>query len=175
MSEMLVAGASQVRVGEVMETLTGSAPSPSSVSRVFHTLEAEYEQWKKRQLAQRYGYAFADGTSFSVMDNGQGCKMPILAVVGSGSTAEREMLGFCVGDRENQQAWEDLLEDLKQRGVKEIGLMVSDGHQATMNASGLKFRQAKWQRGVMHKMDNVLSSIPASQRQQLRSERRAIF
>jgi putative transposase len=104
MSEMFVAGASQARVGEVMETLTGSAPSPSSVSRVFHTLESEYEQWKSRQLAERYEYAFADGTYFTGIYNGEGCKMPILTVVGIAVTGEREVLGFRVGDRENQQA-----------------------------------------------------------------------
>lgn len=48
--------------------------------------------------------------------------MPILAVVGIAATGEREVLAFRIGDCENQQAWEDLLEDLKQRGVKEIGL-----------------------------------------------------
>lgn len=39
--EMFVKGVSQAQVGQVMETLTGSHPSPSTVSRVFHTLEAE--------------------------------------------------------------------------------------------------------------------------------------
>src|SRR5579883_95844 len=175
MSEMFVAGASQVRVGEVMETLTGSAPSPSSVSRVFHTLESEYEQWKSRQLAERYEYAFADGTYFTVIYNGEGCKMPILAVVGIAVTGEREVLGFRVGDRENQHAWEDLLADLKQRGVKEVGLFVSDGNQATMNAIKLKFPLAQRQRCVMHKMENVLSYVPTKQQDQVRPELKALF
>jgi transposase-like protein len=51
--------------------------------------------------------------------------MPILAVVGIAEPGERDVLTFSVGDRENQQAWEDLLQDLKERGVKEIGLWVS--------------------------------------------------
>src|SRR5579859_2006927 len=46
--EMFVKGVSQAQVGQVMETFTGTHPSPSTVSRVFHTLEAEYEQWKNR-------------------------------------------------------------------------------------------------------------------------------
>src|SRR5690349_10865968 len=41
MVEMFVKGVSTQKVGEVMETLTGSQPSASSVSRVFHTLESE--------------------------------------------------------------------------------------------------------------------------------------
>ncbi len=34
--------------------------------------------------------------------------MPILAAIGIAPTGQREVLGFRVGDRENQQAWEDL-------------------------------------------------------------------
>jgi len=46
--EMFVKGVSTAKVGQVIETLTGSHPSASTVSRVFHTLEGEYEQWKQR-------------------------------------------------------------------------------------------------------------------------------
>jgi transposase-like protein len=35
--EMFIGGVSTARVGEVVETLTGSKPSASTVSRVFHT------------------------------------------------------------------------------------------------------------------------------------------
>ena len=150
-----------------MESLTGTQPSPSAVSQVFHTLEGEYEQWKSRKLSERYEYAFADGTYFTVIYNSEGCKMPILAVVGIATTGEQDVLGFRVGDRENQQAWEDLLEDLKQRGVKEIGLFVSDGNQAMLNAIAMKFGIAKRQRCVMHKMENVLGYVPAKQRDQV--------
>ncbi len=173
--EMFIGGVSMARVGEVVETLTGTKPSASTVSRVFHTLESEYEQWKTRKLAERYVYAFADGTYFTVIYNGEGCKMPILAVVGIAETGEREVLAFSVGDRENEQAWKDLLEDLKQRGVKAIDLWVSDGNKAMLNAITAKFGTAPRQRCVMHKMDNVLSYIPTKQQDQIKQEVRALF
>jgi putative transposase len=153
--EMFVKGVSTAKVGEVIETMTGSKPSASTVSRVFHTLEAEYTQWKQRPLAERYAYAFADGTYFTVIYNSEGCKMPILAVIGIATTGEREVLAFGVGDRENEQAWKDLLDDLKARGVKEVGLWVSDGNQAMLNAITKKFPASARQRCVVHKMDNV--------------------
>ncbi len=173
--EMFVKGVSTAKVGEVMETLTGSHPSASTVSRVFHTLEGEYEQWKQRPLAEHYTYAFADGTYFSVMYNGEGCKMPILAVVGIRTTGEREVLAFRVGDRENQQAWEDLLDDLKTRGVKAIDVWVTDGGQAMLGAIGLQFSDSQRQRCVMHKMENVLSYVPHKQREQVEPELKALF
>ena len=95
---------SMAKVGQVVQPLTGSNPSASTVSRVFHTLESEYQAWKQRPLEERYAYAFADGTYFTVIYNGEGCKMPILAVVGISTTGQREVLAFRVGDRENEQA-----------------------------------------------------------------------
>jgi putative transposase len=173
--EMFVKGVSTTKVGQVIETLTGSHPSASTVSRVFHTLESEYEQWKTRKLAERYVYAFADGTYFTVIYNGEGCKMPILAVVGIAETGEREVLAFSVGDRENEQAWKDLLEDLKGHGVKEIDLWMSDGNQAMLNAITKKFPDSARQRCVVHKMDNVLSYVPTKQQDQLKPELKALF
>lgn len=174
-SEMFIGGISTRRVGEVVASLTGSKPSPSTVSRVFHTLEGEYETWKTRPLEEHYEYAFADGTYFTVIYDGEGHKMPILAVVGINATGQREVLGFTIGDRENQQAWEDLLDDLKSRGVAEVGLWVTDGNQAMINALEAKFPDSQRQRCVKHKMDNVLSYVPKKQRDPVRAELRAIF
>ena len=103
-AQMFVDGVSMAKVGPVVETLTGSKPSASTVSRVFHTLESEYREWKQRRLEECYAYAFADGTYFTVIYNGQGCKMPVLAVVAITPAGQRDVLAFRVGDRENEQA-----------------------------------------------------------------------
>lgn len=173
--EMFIGGVSQARVGEVVEHLTGTKPSASTVSRVFHSLESEYEQWKTRKLAEHYVYAFAGGTYFTVIYNDEGCKMAILAVIGIGETGERDVLAFRVGDRENEQAWKDLLDELKERGVKAIDLWVSDGNQAMLNAITKKFPDSARQRCVVHKIDNVLSYVPSKQQEQLKVELKALF
>jgi transposase-like protein len=173
--DMFVYGVSAEKVGQTLETLSGSRPSPSTVSRVFHTLEAEFEEWKKRPLQSHYLYVIADGTYFSVIYDGQGAKMPILAVIGIDETGKREVLGFCTGDRENQQAWEALLDNLKERGLKQVDLWITDGGKAMIQAIESKFLNAKRQRCVRHKMENVLSYVPREQHDQVYPELRAIF
>lgn len=175
MGEMFVAGASQKQVGAVMETLVGEKPSASTVSRVFHSLEAEYATWKSRALAPRYLYAFADGTYFSVIYDRQGQKMPILAILGITPSGERDVLAFSVGDRENQAAWEALFEQLKQRGVQQVDLWITDGHQAMINALTAKFPGSARQRCVHHKMQNILGYIPKAQQAAVMPELRSIF
>lgn len=173
--EMFVGGVSTEQVGQVMGTLTGEAPSAATVSRTFHTLEAEYQAWKERTLSAHYLYAFADGTYFTVLYGEEGHKMPILAVVGINPQGEKEVLGFTTGERENQHAWQDLLTDLKQRGLQHVDLWISDGHQATINAISQHFPHAQRQRCVLHKMNNVLGYIPKQQQPAVRPELKAIF
>ena len=164
-SEMFVFGTSTLRVGQVVETLTGTQPSATTVSRAFHTLEAEFTAWKTPPLAAHYVHVFADGTYVTVTYDGAGQKMPILAVSGINAA----------GERENQDAWEDLLEQLKTRGVKTVDLWITDGNQAMLNAVQLKFSNSARQRCVKHKMDNVLSYVPDTQRDRVEPELKAIF
>ncbi len=174
-SDMFVRGVSTQGVGVILEQLNGTQPSPSTVSRVFHTLQAEYDAWKTRRLAEHYTYGFADGTYFSVIYEDEGHKTPILAVIGVRTDGQREVLAFTVGDRENQTAWEQLFDDLKARGVQTIDLWITDGGQSMLNALGTKFGTTPRQRCIRHKMENVLSYVPQNQRDRLYPELRALF
>jgi len=173
--DMFVSGGSTAQVGHIVEKLTRTKPSPSTVSRVFHGLEDEFESWKKRPLASEYLYIFADGTYFSVIYGHEGHKMPILAVIGITVEGQREVLAFRVGERENQMAWADLMDDLKQRGVEQVGLWITDGNQATINAVEHKFPDSARQRCIKHKMDNILGYIPKKQQELVKPELKAIF
>jgi transposase-like protein len=173
--EMFVFGASMVRVGEVVETLTGLTPSPSTVSRVFHKLDTEFEAWKQRPLAEHYAYVFADGTYFTIIYDGEGAKTPVLAVVGIRADGTREVLAFAVGERENQAAWADLFADLKRRGLKVIDLTITDGGQAMLNALAQHFPTTPRQRCAKHKIENVLSYVPEAQQALVEPELKAIF
>ena len=173
--EMFIHGVSTAQVGEVLETLTGAHPSPSTVSRIFHSLEGEFESWKKRSLHAHYLYVFADGTYFTVIYDQDGCKMPILAVVGIDETGQREVLAFSVGERENQAAWEDLLDNLKERGIERIDLWITDGNKAMLNAIERKFPASQRQRCVQHKLENVLGYIPEKHHDQVQPELKSIF
>jgi putative transposase len=175
MRDMFVGGVSQVTVGTVVAQLTGTPPSPSTVSRVFHTLEAEFAAWQQRTLPSCYTYVFADGTYFSVIYNSEGQKMPVLALIGITPDGVREVIAFTVGERENQGAWENLLAHIKTRGVQSVGLWITDGHQAMLNAIALKFPASPRQRCIKHKIENVLSQVPEKQRETVRQELRAIF
>ena len=117
---------------------------------------SEYEQWKTRKLNERYVYAFADGTYFTVIYNGEGCKMPILAVVGIAETGERDVLAdhawaIAKMNKPGKICWMISKREASRRLI--CGKV--DGNQAMLNALTKKFPDSARQRCVVHKMDNV--------------------
>jgi putative transposase len=81
--------------------------------------------------------------------------MPILALIGITPDGQREVVAFTVGEREREGAWEDLLADIKERGVQTGDLWITDRHQAMLNASTREFPSSARQRCLKHKMRAV--------------------
>ncbi len=100
--------------------------------------------------------------------------MPIWAVVGIDQAGQRDVLAFCVGERENQQAWEDLLADLKRRGVKQVDLWITDGNQAMVNAIANTFPASQRPRCLNHKIAKVLAYVPEKPHERIRPDVSAI-
>jgi len=173
--DMFIQGLSTTAVGRIMQPLLGEKPSPSTVSRVFHSLEEEYQAWRQRALEKRYQYIFVDGTYFTVGYDRQYEKVPVLAALGVKMNGEREVLGFVPGDKESRAAWDSFLDDLKQRGVESAALWITDGGPAVIGAVEAKFPGAIRQRCVVHKVANILAYVPKSKQAEVRNELNRIF
>lgn len=173
--EMFIEGLSTSAVGQVVEPLLDTAPSPSTVSRIFHTLQEECDAWRERKLDAHYRYLYLDGTYFTVGYDNQYEKTPILAVMGVKVDGTREVLGFMPGDHESRPAWDSCLEDLKQRGLLQADLWITDGGPAVIGAVEAKFPGAVRQRCVVHKVENILARVPKTKQEEVRNELNRIF
>src|SRR6478609_7611843 len=76
---------------------------------------------------------------------------------------------------EDKDGWSCLLQDLRHRGVKELDLIVTDGHDGLLAAVGLLFSATPRQRCVVHKQRNVLNAIPHRERKEISAELSGIF
>jgi transposase-like protein len=76
---------------------------------------------------------------------------------------------------EDKEGWCCLLQDLRSRGVKELDLIVTDGHDGLLAAVGLLFSATPRQRCIVHKQRNVLNAIPHRERKEISAELSGIF
>lgn len=172
---MFIKGLSTTAVGQVVGPLLNDAPSPSTVSRIFHSLDEECAAWRQRLLDAHYRYVYLDGTYFTIGYEDEYEKTPILAAMGVKLNGERDVLGFTPGDKESRAAWDGFLDDLKRRGVETADLWITDGGPAVIGAVEAKFPGAVRQRCVVHKVENILAHVPKAKHDDVRNELNRIF
>jgi putative transposase len=175
LTQMFVAGVSTQKVGEVAQTLMGVAPSASAVSRLNHTLTEQFEAWRERDLQTHYRVVYLDGVYFTVRHGTKTDGTIILTALGVDLEGSREVLAFRASAEESKEGWNGLLQDLRQRGVHEIDLIVTDGHDGLLSAVTDLFPATLRQRCLVHKQRNVMSAIPKREQQEVAAELSGIF
>ncbi len=175
LTQMFVSGVSTHKVGEVTQTLTGVAPSASAVSRLNRTLTEQYEAWRERPLLPHYRVVYLDGIHFTVRHGPQTDATMILTALGVDLDGSREVLAFRACAEEDKDGWSCLLQDLRTRGVTEIDLIVTDGHDGLLAAVSSLFPATLRQRCLVHKQRNVMNAIPKREQQEVSTELAGIF
>jgi len=156
-------GVSTGDFSDALASLLGSeAPglSPSTISRLKKSWEAEYGGWNRRDLSgKEYVYVWADGVYFQARLEEQ--KQCVLVLMGSTPSGEKELISIQDGYRESEQSWLELLLDLKQRGLKTSPrAAVGDGALGFWKALRKVHPTTRPLRCWVHKTANVLNKLP---------------
>jgi len=175
LTQMFVAGVSTEKVGEVAQTLMGVAPSASAVSRLNQTLTEQFEAWRERSLQNHYRVIYLDGVHFTVRHGEKTDATIILTALGVDLEGSREVLALRACAEESKDGWSCLLQDLRRRGVTEIDLVVTDGHDGLLTALASLFPTTLRQRCVVHKQRNVMNAIPHREQKDVAAERAGIW
>ena len=175
LTQMFVSGVSTHKVGEVAQTLMGVAPSASAVSRLNQTLTEQYEAWRVRPLLAHYRVLYLDGIHFTVRHGTQTDATVILTVLGVDLEGSKEVLALRACAEEDKDGWSCLIQDLRTRGVSEIDLIVTDGHDGLLAAVSALFPTTLRQRCLVHKQRNVMNAIPKREQQEVATELAGIW
>ncbi len=175
LTQMFVSGVSTHKVGEIAATLTGAAPSASAVSHLNQALTEQYEAWRERRLLAHYRIVYLDGIHFTVRHGDKTDATMILTALGVDLEGSREVLAFRACAEEDKEGGKCVLQDLRTRGVSEIDLLVTDGHDGLLAAVSTLFPATLRQRCLVHKQRNVLSAIPKREQQEVSSDLTGIW
>lgn len=175
LTEMFVSGTSTHKVGDVAQTLMGVAPSASAVSRLNQTLTEQFEAWRVRPLLVHYRILYLDGIHFRVRHGTKTDSMIILTALGVDLEGNKEVLALRACAEEDKDGWSCLLHDLRNRGVAQIDLIITDGHDGLLAAVTSLFTATPRQRCLVHKQRNVLNTVPHRERKEVASELNGIW
>jgi putative transposase len=150
---------------EALQALLGSDAgglSAATVARLKNAWSEEHARWSKRDLsAKRYVYFWADGIHVQArLEDDAQC---LLVIIGATPEGKKELVGLTDGVRESVQSWQELLLDLRRRGLS-LGpeLAVADGALGFWKALEEVWPKTRGQRCWVHKTANVLNKLPKS-------------
>lgn len=174
-TEMYVGGASTGKVGQVVEKLTGTTLSASTVSRISGDLQTQFLEWQKRPLDSHYRVFYLDGVRFKVRHQQATDPLIILAVLAVNLAGHKELVALKAYAEENGAGWESVLNEVRGRGVEQVDLIVSDGHTGLISACDKLFTATPRQRCLLHKERDVLAAFPLRTQKQVRVELKALW
>ncbi|MFN2304688.1 MAG: IS256 family transposase, partial [Anaerolineales bacterium] len=175
LAEMYVQGVSTRRVAAITEQLCGTAVSSMQVSRAAEKLDEVLEAWRNRPLGEIV-YLYLDARYEKVRMDGQIRDAAILIASGVGGDGKRRILGVSVSMSEAEQHWRLFLEDLIERGMHGVQLIISDDHSGLRKARQALFTGVSWHRCQFHLQQNASQYVPRKRmRAEVAADIRAIF
>ncbi len=141
---------------------TEAGLSASTITGLTKSWQSEREGFMSRGLSKRdYVYIWIDGIHTNVR-LGQDDRLCCLVMVGARLEGKKELVALADGYRESTESWAQLLRDLKRRGMRAPELALGDGALGFWAAVRDVLPTTRHQRDWVHKIRNVLDSMPKS-------------
>ena len=174
---MYAKGMTTRQISETIEDIYGFETSEGFISDVTDKILPQIEDWQNRPLDEVYPILYIDAIHYSVRDNGVLRKLAAYVILGINTEGKKEVLSITVGDNESSKYWLSVLNELKNRGVKDILIICADG----LSVSGIKeviaaaFPKSEYQRCIVHQVRNTLKYVPDKERKAFASDLKTIY
>ncbi len=156
----LTSGISTRNYRNVVESLDLENVYASYVSSLYAEFDVTVKSFLERSIDRPMKFIYIDATNFKVRDDGKYRNKALYVCIGINPEGRREILSARPYDSETEVEWESFFDDLKERGLKGVELVISDGHKGIQESVTRSFLGAAWQYCHVHFMRNLMKLIP---------------
>jgi len=173
--EAYVQGISTRKMRKLFKAFGLPGIDKSKVSRICKELNEMVKAFRERQLQTCYPYIWLDAVVLKVRENHRVVSLSLAIAIGVDRQGERHILGFELGAGETEAFWTEFLRSLRERGLNQAMLVISDAHKGLVSSLSRVFSGAAWQRCSVHFMRNILSQIAHKDKKQVAEALKLIF
>lgn len=163
------------QISDFVENLYGFGVSAEMVSNITDKIIPEMEEWKSRRLEDIYPFVYIDAIHFNVKTNGVVGKSAAYVVMGISKSGVKEVLGIYIGESESSKFWLSVLNDIKNRGVKDILVLSSDGLTGIQESVKVAYPKTEHQTCMVHFVRNTLKYVSHRDKAQFAQDLKAIY
>lgn len=172
---MYARGHTTREISEEIRDIYGFDTSAELVSRVTDKILPEIEEWQNRQLSSVYPIVFIDAIVFSLRKDKVVQKVSVYVVMGVDADGMKDVLALEVGEAESAKYWLAVLNNLKNRGVKDILLLCADGLSGIKEAINAAFPRTEYQRCIVHMVRNTLLHVSYKYKKEFAKDLKTIY
>ena len=172
---MYAKGMTTRQISETIEDIYGFETSEGFISDVTDKILPQIEDWQNRPLDEVYPVIYIDAIHYSVRDNGVIKKLAAYVILGLTCEGRKDVLTISVGDNESSKYWLSVLNELKNRGVKDIMVICADGLSGIKEAIAAAFPNTEYQRCIVHQVRNTLKYVPDKDRKAFATDLKTIY
>ena len=172
---MYAKGMTTRQISDTLMDIYGFEASEGFISDVTDKLLPQIEEWQKRPLNDVYPVIFIDAIHYSVRDNNVIRKLAAYVILGINCEGMKEVLTIQVGDNESSKYWLSVLNELKNRGVKDILILCADGLTGIKEAIAAAFPNTEYQRCIVHQVRNTLKYVSDKDRKAFATDLKKIY
>lgn len=169
-------GMSTRDIQDQIEEMYGVKISAGLVSQITAEISDDIREWQTRPLETVYPIVFLDGLRVNVRHEGRVSIHVVYVAMGVNIEGHKEVLGLWISEGgEGSKFWLSVLNEIRNRGVKEIFITCIDGLNGFPEAIGAVFPEAKVQRCIVHLVRNSLQYVSYKDRKEVAASLKTIY
>lgn len=172
---MYARGLTTRQISEQIEEIYGFECSEGFISNVTDKILQEIADWQNRPLDEIYPIMFIDAVHFSVREDHIIKKLAAYVILGITMDGRKDVISLQVGENESAKYWLGVLNDLKNRGVKDIMIICADGLTGIKEAIAAAFPETEYQRCIVHQIRNTLKYVPYKDKKAFAADLKTIY
>ena len=168
-------GMSTRDIHDQLKDLYGIELSAEMVCKITDNILPQVKEWQSRPLAPVYPFVFMDCIHYKVREDGRILSRAAYVVLGVTMDGYKEILSITVGANETSKFWLGMLNDLKNRGLKDVLFFCVDGLAGFKEAISAVYPQAQIHRCVIHMLRNSFKYVNYRDLKKFSSDFKAVY
>ena len=172
---MYARGLTTRQISEQIKEIYGFECSEGFISDVTDKILQEIDDWQNRPLDDIYPVLFIDAVHFSVRDDNRIRKLAAYVILAITLDGKKDVISLQIGENESSKYWLGVLNDLKNRGVKDVMVIFADGLTGIKEAINAAYPDAEYQRCIVHQVRNTLKYVSYKDMKNFASDLKTIY
>jgi len=156
----------------------GASVGKEQVSRITDAVIAEMTEWQNRPLDRVYPVIFVDAIMVKIRD-GKVANRPVYVAIGVTVNGERDILGLWTGEDstagEGAKYWQQVLTQIKNRGVEDVLILVCDGLKGLPASVNNVWAETWVQTCIVHLLRNSFRYAPRQHWEKIAKDLKPVY